>query len=145
MSFLFLGMSTSAAGIATGFAGGGFGGRPFRTGWAPRSTRPRSNRNPAPALTDGGSVKSGNTTHEGSVTEHDATGSTTYSYGVSEERKLKVGSEETAVRQRCRSVRPVSVTEHPDGSLTVTFDASVEGGVDSTARSRVSRAESSPV
>ena len=77
----FLGMSTSAAGIATGFAGGGFGGAALQNGMGtpidPATFEPESGS----STTRGGSVKSGNTTHEGSVTEHDD-GSTTYTYGV---------------------------------------------------------------
>ncbi|QNN81889.1 hypothetical protein H3H54_11275 [Brachybacterium sp. Z12] len=125
----FLGMSASAAGIATGFAGGGFGGAALQHGMGtpidPATFEPESGS----STTHGGSVKSGNTTHEGSVTEHDD-GSTTYSYGVSEERKLKVGSEETGGSATLSIGETASVTEHPDGSLTVTFDASVEGGVE---------------
>ncbi len=131
----FLGMSGAAAGFLTGLAGGGFDMSGLRSEMGTPIDPTLFEPDSGTSTTTSGSVKTGDTTREGSVTVEDD-GTRTYSYEVSKERELTVGSEAAGGSATLTTGDTTTVTEHPDGSLTVTFDAEVTGGAEAHAKVR---------
>lgn len=125
----FLGVSGTAAGLLTGLAGGGFDTTGLRSEMGTPIDPSVFEPDDSTSTTAGGSVKTGDTTRKGSVTVEDD-GTRTYSYEVSEERELEVGSEAAGGSATLKTGDTTTVSENPDGTLTVTFDAEVTGSAE---------------